>query len=213
METPMDEFGKKLISGLLKDIPGLPGIYKMISKTQEILYIGKAKNLHNRISHYSGENLGSIRLELMVSQICKVDYITVASEEEALILEANLIREYKPKYNILFKDDKSFPYIKIATDHDFPQLAKYRGKNLANQKLYGPFSSISYLNSVFATLQKIFQLRNCTDRYFSSRKRPCIQYEIKRCSAPCMKYISKQAYNDTVKQTQTWPCVSYGSGN
>jgi excinuclease ABC subunit C len=198
----MDKVGKELITSLLKNIPTLPGIYKMISKIQEILYIGKAKNLRNRVSHYSNENLGSTRLELMVSQICKIDYITVSSEEEALILEANLIREYKPKYNILFKDDKSFPYIKIATDHEFPQLAKYRGKNLADQKLYGPFSSISYLNSVFATLQKIFQLRNCTDRYFSSRKRPCIQYEIKRCSAPCVKYISMQGYSDTVRQTR-----------
>lgn len=194
--------GKQCIIEALARVPSLPGVYKMISKNHEILYIGKAKNLRNRIAQYTASTIENRRIELMVSQVCSVDYITVSSEEEALILEANLIREYQPKYNILFKDDKSFPYIKIDTSHDFPQLAKYRGKSLLNQRLYGPFSSIAHLNSVFATLQKVFRLRNCTDQYFSSRKRPCVQYEIKRCSAPCVKYISKEEYSATVKQTR-----------
>jgi excinuclease ABC subunit C len=198
----MNKQGRKLIADSLCDIPCLPGVYKMISQGHEILYVGKAKNLKNRVAHYASEDMGSARLNLMVAQVCFLDYITVASEEEALILEANLIREYKPKYNILFKDDKSFPYIKIDANHDFPHLAKYRGKPLSGQKLYGPFSSVASLNTMFGTLQKVFQLRNCTNQYFASRKRPCIQYEIKRCSAPCVEYISKQEYAKIVKQTQ-----------
>lgn len=194
------QVGRDAIRQILKSLPNLPGVYKMIDKDKNILYIGKAKNLKNRVSSYAATNL-SIRLNYMVSEISTVEYITTVSELDALILEANLIKRYDPKYNIMFRDDKSFPYLKIDDSDQFPKIEKYRTKNpSSSQNIYGPFASQFNLNSIITTVQKIFQIRNCSDYYFSSRKRPCLQYEIKRCTAPCVGKVSQKEYKKQVEQ-------------
>lgn len=192
--------GKRLVKGMVEHTPQLPGVYKMISEQGEVLYVGKAKNLQNRISQYAGSNL-SPKTAALVSQIHKIDYIILPSEEDALILESNLIREYKPKYNIIFKDDKSFPCIRINTFHPFPSISKCRSRH-PDGSAYGPFVSAGALSTVFNILQKVFKLRICSDSYFATRKRPCVQYEVKRCSAPCVNYITKEKYMEDVKQAE-----------
>lgn len=188
------------IKSLINNSPLEPGIYQMLDKDGIILYIGKAKVLRNRLKNYMGNKLTGKTL-LMVRQIANIEWVITKNESEALILESRLIRKHKPKYNVLLKDDKSFPYIIVRKDHDFPQVNKYRGKvNKEKNKYFGPFASAMEVNNALKFLQKNFQLRNCTDNYFSQRKRPCLQYQIGRCSAPCVGKISKKDYADSIKQ-------------
>ena len=185
------QFGIEIIKFELKSIPKKPGIYKMIDMDNNILYIGKAKNLQNRILSYTQLKRLNKRLIVMISNVKKIEINITNSEIEALLLESNLIKKYEPKFNILLKDDKSFSSIYLSTDHDYPQITTHRGKKNKNGEYFGPFTSKFSINKTIETLQKVFLLRNCSDNIFKTRSRPCLQYQINRCSAPCVDYISK----------------------
>ena len=192
------ESGKKIIKEKIPLIPKNPGVYKMISSTGEILYIGKAKNIPNRLKSYVSDTNLPIRTERMLSLTHSLETTTTNNESEALLLEANLIKKHKPRFNILLRDDKSFPYIYIGNKDKWPQLTKLRGKKSKTGHYFGPFSSIGSANWTIKILQKIFHLRVCDDTVFKNRDRPCILYQIKRCSAPCVGHISEQDYMTTV---------------
>lgn len=194
--------GHHVIKSFIKQAPETPGVYRMLDQSGNILYIGKAKNLNNRIAQYLTTNSLSERIRIMVEQISSIEIIECRSENEAILLEANLIKSLQPKYNILLKDDKSFPYILIREDHPFGQVLKHRGTKKIKGKYFGPFASINHLNKAIETIQKIFLLRTCTDHYFASRQRPCIQYEIKRCSAPCVGKINEEQYLKLIQQAE-----------
>ncbi len=192
------EQGKKIIKDKIPLISKNPGIYKMLSSTGEILYIGKAKNIPNRLKSYVADSNLPIRTERMLSLTHNLETTTTNNESEALLLEANLIKKHKPRYNILLRDDKSFPYIYIGNKDKWPQLTKLRGKKSKSGYYFGPFASIGSANWTIKILQKIFQLRVCDDAVFKNRERPCILYQIKRCSAPCVQHISAKEYSSTV---------------
>ncbi len=192
------ELGKKVIKEKIPLIPKNPGVYKMISSTGEILYIGKAKNIPNRLKSYVTESNLPIRTERMLSLTHNLETTTTSNESEALLLEANLIKKHKPRYNILLRDDKSFPYIYIGNKDKWPQLTKLRGKKSKTGYYFGPFASIGSANWTIKILQKIFLLRVCDDTVFKNRERPCILYQIKRCSAPCVGHINEKDYESTV---------------
>ncbi len=192
------ELGKKIIKEKIPLIPKNPGIYRMISASGEILYIGKAKNIPNRLKSYVTESNLPIRTERMLSLTHNLEVTTTNNESEALLLEANLIKKHKPRFNILLRDDKSFPYIYIGHKDKWPQLTKFRGKKSKNGYYFGPFASIGSANWTIKILQKIFQIRVCDDTVFKNRERPCILYQIKRCSAPCVGHIEEAQYKKTV---------------
>jgi excinuclease ABC subunit C len=197
----MRQIGIDAIKKYLENIPSSPGVYQMIDSKGVVIYVGKAKNLNKRVASYIREDL-SYRTILMTSLVREVRIITTDSESEAFLLEASFIKKLQPKYNILLKDDKSFPYLKLRTDHEFPQILKYRGKVNDDGIIFGPYPSIASLDSVIHDLQKIFKIRSCSDNYFKNRKRPCIQYEIKRCSGPCVGKISSEEYAHSIKQIE-----------
>ena len=190
--------GIENIKNTLNELPNSSGIYKMISAKNEILYIGKAKNLYKRVSSYTNPMGLNNRLQKMISLIDKVEYITTEDETKALLLEASLIKEIKPKFNILLKDDKSYPNIELRIGHKWPQIKKHRGKKNDLHCYFGPFASAYHVNVTIDTLQKIFSLRTCSDHELQNRKRPCVQYQIQRCSAPCTNQISNKDYRDIV---------------
>jgi excinuclease ABC subunit C len=192
------ELGKKVIKDKISLISRNAGVYKMISSSGEILYIGKAKNIPNRLKSYASDTNLPIRTERMLSLTHSLETTTTNNESEALLLEANLIKKHKPRFNILLRDDKSFPYIYIGNKDKWPQLTKLRGKKSKSGHYFGPFSSIGSANWTIKILQKIFLLRVCDDTVFKNRERPCILYQIKRCSAPCVGHISEQDYATTV---------------
>ena len=192
------ELGKKVIKEKIPLIPKNPGVYKMLSSTGEILYIGKAKNIPNRLKSYVTDSNLPIRTERMLSLTHNLETTTTSNESEALLLEANLIKKHKPRYNILLRDDKSFPYIYIGNKDKWPQLTKLRGKKSKTGYYFGPFASIGSANWTIKILQKIFQLRVCDDTVFKNRDRPCILYQIKRCSGPCVGHIKEKDYLSTV---------------
>ena len=191
MSSP--EIGKEVIKKELALIPKLPGVYKMLNSKNEILYVGKAKNLPNRLKSYVSEKNHIIRTERMLSQTQKLEITTTSNESEALLLEANLIKKHKPKFNILLKDDKSFPYIFIS-DHEFPRIERHRGAKNKPGKYYGPFASSLAVNSAIKTLQRIFWLRSCTDKQVEAGDKTCFNYFLKRCAGPCGGKISKEDY-------------------
>lgn len=180
-------------------LPSSPGIYKMLNENDQLLYIGKAKSLVKRVSSYADINKLSNRIKMMVSQIRRVEFIITNSEAEALLLEANLINQHKPTYNVMLKDDKSFPYIFFDESHEYPRLTKYRGNKSIKGKYYGPFASVAHIKQTIIELQKMFLIRPCSNSFFSSRTRPCLQYEIKRCSAPCVGKIASDEYKKQVR--------------
>ena len=190
--------GKKIIKGKIPLISKNPGVYKMLSSSGEILYIGKAKNIPNRLKSYVTDSNLPIRTERMLSLTHNLETTTTNNESEALLLEANLIKKHKPRYNILLRDDKSFPYIYIGNKDKWPQLTKLRGKKSRSGYYFGPFASIGSANWTIKILQKIFQLRVCDDTVFKNRERPCILYQIKRCSAPCVQHINEKEYLSSV---------------
>ena len=190
--------GKEVIKKELPLIPKLPGVYRMLNSKNEILYVGKAKNLPNRLKSYVSEKNHIIRTERMLSQTKKIEITTTSNESEALLLEANLIKKYKPKFNILLRDDKSFPFIFIGNNEKWPQIKKHRGKKTKEGFFFGPFASAGSANWTIKMIQKIFHLRVCDDTVFKNRKRPCILYQIKRCSGPCVGYINNDEYKQTV---------------
>ena len=192
------EQGKEIIKKELPLIPKLPGVYRMLKSNNEILYVGKAKNLLNRLKSYVAEKNHIIRTERMLSQTKKLEITTTSNESEALLLEANLIKKYKPKFNILLRDDKSFPFIFIGNKDHWPQIKRHRGKKSKEGFYFGPFASAGSANWTIKMIQKIFQLRVCDDTVFKNRERPCILYQIKRCSGPCVGYIKESEYKQTV---------------
>tara|TARA_A100001011_G_scaffold392494_2_gene480185 strand:- start:6000 stop:7922 length:1923 start_codon:yes stop_codon:yes gene_type:complete len=199
--TPILE-GIELIRAYLKTLPASPGVYRMIKDDGQVLYVGKAKNLRKRVTNYVNPNRLSNRIQRMVSMTTKMEFVLTHTEAEALLLEANLIKKLTPRYNILLRDDKSFPSILITDDHEFPQVMKYRGSRTRKGKYFGPFASAGAVNQSLMVLQKVFLLRSCSDSIFSSRTRPCLLYQIKRCSAPCVNIINKGEYQNLVIQAQ-----------
>jgi len=193
------DIGKEIIKKELPLIPKLPGVYRMLNSKNEILYVGKAKNLTNRLKNYVSEKNHIIRTERMLSQTKKLEITTTSNESEALLLEANLIKKYKPKYNILLRDDKTFPFIFIGNKDKWPQIKRHRGKKNKVGFFFGPFASAGSANGTIKMIQKIFQLRVCDDTVFKNRKRPCLLHQIKRCSGPCVNYITEKEYGQTVK--------------
>jgi excinuclease ABC subunit C len=193
------ELGKKIIKDKIPFIPKNPGIYKMLGAKKEILYIGKAKNIPNRLKSYVTDTNLPIRTERMLSLTKFLETTTTSNESEALLLEANLIKKHKPRFNILLRDDKSFPYIFISHKDKWPQLTKLRGKKARDGYYFGPFASTGSANWTIKILQKIFLLRVCDDNVFKNRDRPCILYQIKRCSAPCVGHIAEKDYKTSVE--------------
>ena len=192
------EIGKEVIKKELSLIPKSPGVYRMLNYKNDVLYVGKAKNLPNRLKNYvSGKN-HIIRTERMLSQTTKVEIILTSNESEALLLEANLIKKLKPKFNILLRDDKSFPFIFIGNKDKWPQIKRHRGKKSKQGFYFGPFASAGSANWTIKMIQKIFHLRVCDDTVFKNRERPCILYQIKRCSGPCVGYVKENDYKSTV---------------
>ena len=192
------EAGKEVIKKELPLIPKLPGVYKMLNHKNDILYVGKAKNLPNRLKSYVSEKNHIIRTERMLSQTKKLEITTTSNESEALLLEANLIKKFKPKFNILLKDDKSFPYIFIS-DHKFPRIERHRGAKNKKGKYYGPFASSLAVNMAIKTIQRIFLLRSCTDKQVEAGDKTCFNYFLKRCAGPCGGKIDKEDYAKLVE--------------
>ena len=193
------ENGIETIKNYVKSLPLKPGVYRMISENDDVLYVGKAKALKKRVSSYTHFDKLPHRLQRMVAMTTRMEFITTHTEAEALLLEANLIKKYKPRFNILLRDDKSFPYIVLKEDHDFPQILKHRGAKTIKGEYFGPFPSAGDVNRTIAILQRVFLLRNCSDSYFSNRKRPCLQYHIKRCTAPCVGKVGKGEYAEQLE--------------
>ena len=184
----------------IKIAPEAPGVYRMLGENDEVLYVGKAKNIKKRIVAYSHFDKLPIRLQRMVAQIKRMEFIIVENEAKALLMENELIKELEPKYNILLKDDKTFPHLVIDVTSKFPSLRKYRGKRQDKNKYFGPFASVTAVNSVLDIVQKAFLLRSCRDGVFNNRQRPCLMYQIKRCSAPCVGRISEEDYKQLVQE-------------
>ena len=198
------KLGLNVIKKGIKSIPASPGIYKMIDENGEVLYVGKAKNLKKRVSSYSKLNNQTQRILNMISLVRKVELSITNTEAEALLLESNVIKANKPKFNILLKDDKSFPSILLTSNHDFPQIKKHRGRKSQKGYYFGPFSSAGSVNRSLDALQKGFLLRNCTDNVFKLTTKPCLQYQIKRCTAPCVGLVSRKDYQIQVDQAKNF---------
>ncbi len=199
--------GKLIFKNKSKISSNSPGVYQVYDHKNKIIYVGKAKNLPKRLANYASSANLPIRTERMISSTKKIDVISTLNESEALLLEANLIKKNKPQYNVLLKDDKSFPYIQIRSSHAFPQITKFRGKHNDKDKYFGPFASIGSANWTIKMLQKVFQLRVCDDHTFNNRNRPCILYQIKRCSGPCTSEINQKNYQNTVDE-----CINFLNG-
>jgi excinuclease ABC subunit C len=201
-EVPSAVTGQAVIQGYLKTLDGSPGVYRMLNAKGEVLYVGKARNLKNRVSNYARGTGHSARIARMIFETASMMFLTTRTEVEALLLEQNLIKQLKPRYNVLMRDDKSFPNILISKSHPFPQIKKHRGKKSEKGSYYGPFASAGAVNRTLNQLQKVFLLRNCSDAMFESRTRPCLQYQIKRCSAPCVGKISAEGYAELVSDAE-----------
>ena len=192
--------GLEILKKHIAIAPEKPGVYRMIGGDEKVLYVGKAKNIKKRIVAYSHIHKLPVRLQRMVSEIRRMEFIIVENEAKALLMENELIKKLEPKYNILLKDDKTFPHLVIDVASEFPALRKYRGARHDKSKYFGPFASIGAVNSVLDTVQKAFLLRSCRDNVFKNRDRPCLLYQIKRCSAPCAGKISAEDYRRLVKE-------------
>ena len=196
--------GVEAISAEVRILPARPGVYRMLDPAGAALYVGKARNLRKRVSAYTRPGRLPPRLHRMIAETQSLEVITTHTEAEALLLEANLIKEHKPRYNILMRDDKSFPYILLTADHGWPQLLKHRGARIRKGEYFGPFASAGAVNRTLLTLQKVFPLRSCSDAVFASRTRPCLQYQIKRCAGPCVGRIEPGAYDEIVAQARAF---------
>tara|TARA_R110002012_G_scaffold174258_7_gene339101 strand:- start:5462 stop:7327 length:1866 start_codon:yes stop_codon:yes gene_type:complete len=199
--TPM-KTGFDVIQSYLKTLDGSPGVYRMLDSESRVLYVGKARNLRARVSNYARRSGHSGRIARMISNTASMMFLTTKTETEALLLEQNLIKQLKPKFNVLLRDDKSFPNILVTTGHDYPQIKKHRGAKKEQGNYYGPFASAGAVNRTLNQLQRVFLLRDCSNAMFESRTRPCLQHQIKRCSAPCVGKISPEEYGKTVQDAQ-----------
>ena len=190
--------GIELIKHYQKDLSNSPGVYRMIDFNHKTLYVGKARNLKKRVSNYTKYSGHSLRIQQMIFATSSMLFLTTKNETEALLLEQNLIKQLKPKYNVQLRDDKSFPYIFISSEHDFPRLEKHRGQKKRSGNYYGPFASAGAVNRTLNTLQKVFLLRSCTDKEVKAGNRPCLNFHLKRCAGPCCGKISKSDYSKLV---------------
>jgi excinuclease ABC subunit C len=196
--------GAELIRDYVTRLPPRPGVYRMIDDKGDVIYVGKARNLKNRVSNYARGVGHNNRIELMISLTTNMEFVTTGTEAEALLLEANLIKKLKPRFNVILRDDKSFPYILIARDHASPQLVKHRGARNRKGSYFGPFASAGAVNQAINTLQKAFLIRTCSDSTFSNRTRPCLLHQIKRCAAPCVNLISPIQYNELADEAESF---------
>jgi len=201
-DQPDLEAGTAAIREVVRTLKPKPGVYRMLDARGDVLYVGKARALKNRVANYTQVERLPLRLKRMVSQTRAMTIVTTNSEAEALLLEAQLIKRYRPPYNVLLRDDKSFPFILLCADHAFPRIMKHRGARRAKGNYYGPFASAGSVNTTINALQKLFLLRSCTDSFFSRRDRPCLLYQIKRCSAPCVGRIDAAGYAELVQEAK-----------
>ena len=200
--VPDLDAGVAAIREVVKTLPTRPGVYRMLDTRGDVLYVGKARVLRNRVANYCQIANLTNRLRRMVSQTRKMEIVTTNSEAEALLLEAQFIKRFRPPYNVLLRDDKSFPFILLREGHDFPRIMKHRGARKAKGDYYGPFASAGSVNVTINALQKLFLLRSCTDSFFSRRDRPCLLYQIKRCSAPCVGRIDREGYDALIGEAK-----------
>ncbi|MDP9127269.1 MAG: excinuclease ABC subunit UvrC [Pseudomonadota bacterium] len=198
------ETGAAVLRAQVKTMPSQPGVYRMLAEDGTVLYVGKAKNLKKRVGSYTQRGRLPNRLQRMVAQTQAMEIVVTHTEAEALLLEANLIQRYMPPFNLLLRDDKSYPYILITRDHAFPQLLKHRGAKGNKGWYFGPFASAGAVNETLTLLQRGFMLRNCSNGFFASRRRPCLQYHIKRCTAPCTNLVTAEAYARQVEEARAF---------
>ncbi|WBY17737.1 excinuclease ABC subunit UvrC [Erythrobacteraceae bacterium WH01K] len=196
------EAGVNAIRETVRTLKARPGVYRMLDSRGDVLYVGKARSLKARVANYTQVAGLTNRLQRMVSQCRAMEIVTTNSEAEALLLEAQFIKRFRPPFNVLLRDDKSFPFILLREDHDFPRIMKHRGARRAKGSYYGPFASAGSVNTTINALQKLFLLRSCTDSFFANRDRPCLLYQIKRCSAPCVGRIDEAGYGELLKEAK-----------
>jgi excinuclease ABC subunit C len=202
-DQPPARTGHEVIRDYLRTLDGSPGVYRMLDAQSRVLYVGKARNLRARVSNYARPTGHTPRIARMIHETASMMFLTTSTETEALLLEQNLIKHLKPRYNVLLRDDKSFPNI-LVTAHEFPMIRKHRGAKREKGSYYGPFASAGAVNRTLAQLQRVFQLRNCSDAMFESRTRPCLQYQIKRCTAPCVGKIGPEEYAAQVRDARLY---------
>ena len=201
-ESPPLPTGRDVIAAYVRTLDSSPGVYRMLDAQARVLYVGKARNLKMRVTNYTRPTGHSGRIDRMISETARMMFLTTRTETEALLLEQNLIKQLKPRYNVLLRDDKSFPNILVGSEHTFPQISKHRGAKRAKGTYYGRFASAGAVNRTLTQLQRVFLLRDCSDAMFDSRSRPCLLYQIKRCSAPCVDKISAVDYAATVADAE-----------
>ncbi|MBR0683908.1 excinuclease ABC subunit UvrC [Roseomonas eburnea] len=200
--SPAPQDGLHVIEAALATLPLAPGVYRMLDAKGDALYVGKARSLRRRVTAYTQVSRLSERLRRMVFETRSLEIVTTGSEAEALLLEANLIKRLRPRFNIVLRDDKSYPWLVITDEHPYPQIAKHRGERRKGASYYGPFASAWAVNQTITALQRVFLLRSCRDTVFDSRTRPCLLFQIKRCSAPCVHRISHEAYGELVREAK-----------
>src|ERR1700744_192497 len=203
-ETDAPLKGPARIEAYLKTLPDAPGVYRMLNEKGDVLYVGKAKSLKKRVSSYARGAVHSDRLTRMIADTAEMLFVTTASETEALLLESNLIKRLKPRYNVSYRDDKSFPNILLREDHPFPQLLKHRGAKTTKGVYYGPFASAGAVTRTLNTLQRAFLLRSCAVSVCASPPRPCLLFQIKRCSGPCVERIDAAGYRELVEEAENF---------
>ncbi len=204
LDNVSGERGGDAVRTSLKTMPEVPGVYRMLSPQGEVLYVGKARNLAHRVASYAQPGRLDPRLHRMIADTAAVEVVTTETEAEALLLEANLIKKLKPRYNVVLRDDKSFPYILLRRDHEWPQIVKHRGARRRRGDYFGPFASAGSVNQTVTTLQKAFPLRSCSDHVLANRTRPCLQYQIKRCVAPCVGLADDDDYERLVEEARSF---------
>src|SRR4051812_13708525 len=196
--------GRAALAQYAKHAPAAPGVYRMLDARGEVLYIGKAKSIRKRILSYTRPTGHDSRIERVIGATASVEFVSTHTETEALLLEANLIKRLRPRFNVLLRDDKSFPYILITGDHWAPQILKHRGARSRQGRYYGPFASVWAVNRTITALQRAFLLRSCSDGFFESRTRPCLLFQIKRCSGPCTREIEFADYGELVREANAF---------
>ncbi|MEP7029486.1 MAG: UvrB/UvrC motif-containing protein, partial [Pseudolabrys sp.] len=196
--------GRAAIARYVKHAPSAPGVYRMIDGKSEVLYVGKAKNIKKRVTAYTRPTGHDSRITRMIAATVTMEFVSTKTETEALLLEANLIKRLRPRFNVLLRDDKSFPYIMITSDHWAPQILKHRGARSRKGHYYGPFANAGAVNRTINALQRAFLLRSCSDPFFEARTRPCLLYQIKRCSAPCTEEIDFAGYTELVSEANAF---------
>ena len=201
---PLGKQGQEIIRNFANKLDNSPGVYRMLDSQARVLYVGKARSLKARVLNYTRISGHSSRTARMISETADLMVLTTETETEALLLEQNLIKQLKPKYNVLLRDDKSFPYIFISNEHDFPRIEKHRGAKIKQGSYYGPFASAGAVNRTINTLQKIFLLRSCSDREVEAGNRPCLNYHMKRCAGPCGGKVTKEDYAELVNSADNF---------